>query len=79
VTKVTNGMKMGEFRGKVLTHLDYLKEAQDKQDLKLIAIKDSLDSHIKKSGKAIAVLNKVSGIMFAWLGGVTYAIMKIWR
>jgi len=77
VTKVNgNGMKMGEFRGKVLTHLDYLKEAQDEQSLELKSIREILDSHINKSGKAISVLKYITGVCITWLGFLT---MKIWR
>ncbi len=72
-------MKMGEFRGKVLTHLDYLKDAQDAQSVELKAIKDSLDTHIKKSGKAIAVLKYVTGVCITWLGTLTGVIIKFWR
>lgn len=71
-----NGMKMGEFKGKVLTHLEYLKEAQDKQSEELKSIKDGLGAHLIKSGKAIAVLNKMMIIGGTWL---SYLTMKIWR
>jgi len=80
VTKVNgNGMKMGEFRGKVLTHLEYLTKEQDAQSVELKAIKDVLDKHIRKSGKAIAVLKYVTGVTVAWLGALTGLIIKIWR
>lgn len=75
-----NGMKAGEFRGKVLTHLEYIKDEQDKQSESIKELNDTLIDHIEDSGKAIAVLKKVSAIMFAWLTALTGIITKIlWR
>jgi len=75
-----NGMKAGEFRGKVLTHLEYIKDEQKKQGDTITKLNDILTSHIEDSGKAIAVLKKVSTIMFAWLAALSGFIGRIlWR
>jgi len=50
-----NGMKMGEFKGRVLTTLENLKEGQEKQWLALETLNKTLNDHIKKSESKISV------------------------
>jgi len=72
-----NNIKMAQFKGEVLTTLKYLKEGQDKQWERLEKIGDDLDTHVGKSQSKIAVLSKVTGILFAWLSAMTIFVIKI--
>jgi len=72
-----NNIKMAEFKGEVLTTLKYLKEGQDKQWERLEKIGDDLNEHVSSSKSKIAVLRKVTTIMFAWLAAVSAFVIRI--
>lgn len=70
--KMGNNMKLGEFKGEVLTTLRYIKEGQDEQKADIKHIKKKLFSGSKK----IAVLKWMVGATIAWLTAVTGFIIS---
>lgn len=64
-------MRMGEFRGEVLTRLEYIKEHQ-----KTLA-KELRDLHARfdKQAKTVAVTKWMAGGALAWLSAITTIIV----
>ena len=58
MTKTNGKIKDAEFKAKVLTHLDYIKKAQDTHDKKIDDIHTKIDSRVENCHKRFQTIEK---------------------